>query len=149
MPETHNNEDIGMGFLHDFETRVWVNCNWITDYVENLEKDCCEPCNADYKKQVGIFEHLNNEQHYRFWKDFNYHLQNDERFRLPNYYEGKDLPNDSTLEAIREIWCNLIIELEEDEYRDNCWNIAMVDFEKEQKEKKVIFEMGGKDIKWR
>ena len=98
MPETHNNEDIGMGFLHDFETRVWVNCNWITDYVENLEKDCCEPCNADYKKQVGIFEHLTNEQHNRFWKDFNYELRdmmgrlvlvgNDKRLELGTYENG-------------------------------------------------------------
>jgi len=138
MPQTHNNEDIRSGFLHDFETRVWVNCNWILDYVEN-DMTCNESgegCDCNYKDKVGIFNELGNFAQERFWKDFNYELRNDERFRLPNYYEGDCEPSDSTLEAIREIWTNLIIELEEDEHMDNCWNKAKVKYVDELLENK-------------
>ena len=133
MPEIHNNEDIRVGFLYDYETRIWVNCNWVLDYIENLDEAYwCERvvkkrC-ADYKTQVGIFQYLTNNEQYRFWKDFNYNLQNDDRFRLPNYYEDEYLPNDSTLEAIRDVWKEEYIELEEDEYMDNCWNKAKVKY---------------------
>jgi len=121
MPQTMNNDDIRIGMLHDYETRIWVNCNWIIDYIETLEITCCEPCSADYVEQACIFQYLGDFPKERFWKDFNYALSKHEDFRLPSF-NGRI--EEETYSAIRQVWTNQIEELKDDEFQDDCWNTA-------------------------
>ena len=129
MPQTLNNDDLCQGMLHDYETRIWVNCNWVLDYVEN-HMTCNESgegckCRKELKEEVGIFHHLNNEEQTRFWKDFNYELGEMEGFRLPTYYGKID---EETFGAVCEVWTNMIAELKENEHNDECWETAKTDY---------------------
>lgn len=64
MPQTLNNADIRCGLFHDWEVRVWVNCNYVMTVLEEGSDECL-------KEQVGCFQYLGNEQQEWFWKEFN------------------------------------------------------------------------------
>ena len=129
--EALNNVDIRCGMLHDSEVRVWVNCNWVLDYVENL-MTCGgggTSCACNYKEQVGIFEHLNNSQMERFWKEFNHSLPQHEGFALVSSEVTCGMA-----EALLETWETHIQELIDDEYNDDCWNLAKAEYKNDQDE---------------
>ena len=117
--KAHNNIDIRCGMLHDSEVRVWVNCNWVLDYIGGL----------GYDEDIGIFEHLTNSQMERFWKEFNISLPQHEGFALVSSEVNKGMS-----EAIVEIWENHIQELRDDEYNDDCWNLAKAEYKNDQDE---------------
>lgn len=131
--EAHNNIDINCGMLYDSEVRVWVNCNWVLDYVKNVMTcggggtRCC--CN--YGEQVGIFEHLNNSQMERFWKEFNHSLP--QRAGFEQWVFTLEVTC-GMAEALLEIWEKHIQELIDDEYNDDCWNLAKAEYKNDQDE---------------
>jgi len=132
MPQSLNNDDIRNGMLHDYETRIWVNCNWILDFIENMCRACQCP-NAEcrnYKEQVGIFQYLTNEKQEEFWKDFNYHLINSVRFDLPTKASVDDdwVIKDESLEAVAEVWTDLLTDVRE--LYDDDWRTAKEEYEK-------------------
>lgn len=130
MPQTLNNDDIRNGMLHDYETRIWVNCNWVLDFIENMCSACekCDTCN--YKEQVGIFQYLTNEKQEEFWKDFNFHLINSVRFDLPTKASVADdwVITDESLEAVAEVWTDLLTDVRE--LFDDDWAAAKEEYEK-------------------
>ena len=117
--EALNNVDIRCGMLHDSEVRVWVNCNWVLDYIYDVR--------PSHKKQVGIFEHLNNSQMERFWKEFNHSLPQHEGFALVSSEVTCGMA-----EALLETWETHIQELKDDEYNDDCWNLAKAEYKNDQ-----------------
>tara|TARA_R110000824_G_scaffold214893_2_gene401184 strand:- start:70 stop:453 length:384 start_codon:yes stop_codon:yes gene_type:complete len=119
--EALNNVDIRCGMLHDSEVRVWVNCNWVLDYIYDVR--------PSHKKQVGIFEHLNNSQMERFWKEFNHSLPQHEGFALVSSEVTCGMA-----EALLETWETHIQELKDDEYNDDCWNLAKAEYKNDQDE---------------
>ena len=119
--EALNNVDIRCGMLHDSEVRVWVNCNWVLDYIYDVR--------PSHKKQVGIFEHLNNSQMERFWKEFNHSLPQCEGFGLVSSEVTCGMA-----EALLETWETHIQELKDDEYNDDCWNLAKAEYKNDQDE---------------
>ena len=135
MPQTLNNDDIRCGMLHDYETRIWVNCNWVLDFIENMCSACekCDTCNyKGWKQEVGIFQYLPSSRQEAFWKDFNYQLPLSFRFELPTKesFEGVDdwVIKDESLEAVAEVWTDLLTDVRE-EYDDD-WTAAKEEYEK-------------------
>ena len=81
--EALNNVDIRCGMLHDSEVRVWVNCNWVLDYIYDVRPS---------EVTCGMAE------------------------------------------ALLETWETHIQELKDDEYNDDCWNLAKAEYKNDQDE---------------
>ena len=127
--KAHNNIDIRCGVFHDSEVRVWVNCNWVLEYISSIDAEKNGRKKKKYAEQVDIFEHLNNSQMERFWKEFNHSLPQHEGFALVSSEVTCGMA-----EALLETWETHIQELRDDEYNDDCWNLAKAEYKNDQDE---------------